>query len=275
MTTVKCEVCDVEILKSNLVRHQKSLNHIKKSQPKIKADPKPNTIIKREQSHRVVDSVLQQHPNINIEELTQKLEERYAPKTIEVYLRLGYFMRYSNLWDKKTLRKNSLFLKDYQDKIASLDDEKEFIEIDITRILKDEKIPILIRLYMHMPIRAQMYADLLLFDTKQADEFDQSYIDMSTKTLYIINGKSVDYDVVKLDNATKNILDNPFFDKYINKNISLYNNVKAFQRELQKYTNTNTFVIRKNYANQYTGSDKYASRILSHRLTTHRGYYQR
>lgn len=272
MDNVHCKDCGRDITYKNWARHVNSMAHKKSiASSRISKDPAKATIKQRENSEIVIDSIMKANPNIDIEGIFNIMKENYALATIENYLRLGYLRVYHDKLSKKELARAEVFMRDIKDSIADEQDAKERVKPYNTFEIIKTDIPDIVKLYIIMPLRSESFCKIKLWSTARSDDDEQNYINTTTHELFTYNNKTTAFEHIKLDIHTRNILKN--FTDMIDTNTQICSNSKNLQRLLDKYLNVNTYDVRRVYAIDYP-KHTYASRVLGHKITTHRGLYQ-
>jgi hypothetical protein len=266
MATKRCEICNKDIKVAGFKKHELTAIHQKNKASEIVELPENKNTL------RVVANGIKHFEHIEGFVEPQMLYDMLREKglkdsSIHTTISMGYLRQRGTTFTKAQVNKYIVFLKDLKGEFMSeaLDNNQD--ELPNLAELVNADIPGRIKLYVMMPLRAESWANTAI--TTEEEE-GKNTINPETGMVTLYNGKTSEYDKFSLpENIVEFIRARP--DMH---NKPLTSTTRTFNRELHKYTNSCSQLIRRAFAEQTKDKMK-ASRILQHSDSTHRGTYIR
>lgn len=263
---VHCEECNKDYLSTSIGSHRKTALHLSNVGKAIKEPTNENTAKIVNNGKKYFEDIKDYvEPQILYNLLK---EQNLADSTIELNIRMGYLRDRARDFTKKQVNTYNIFLRDLKDKIntEALDNNSDILPI-LENFKNNDMVPARIRLYLYLPFRVDSWANTTITDS---EEEGRNTINYKTGKVSLYNGKTSSHDEFMIDEETRNFL-TKHPELY---NESLTSTVRTFNRELHKYINSNSILIRRAFAEQ-TPNRIYGARVLQHSASTHRGLYIR
>lgn len=267
--TKYCEDCKKTFKIKSFPQHIKTERHKKKIET-IKEPVNKINYSKTNNALNEINIILKSGIHYgNVEGIYNELKKKYKDSTIELMLRIGLLKNYLHLFTPEEEDNVLLFISELKEKVMNdrPDVIKTYNDFDLTKLNDSEKI--IVKLYLMIPLRMNEFLLLVPVNSIDKNNINRSnnYIVLEDKLIYLFNTKVNKIARIKINDDIVNYVKNNFtigeriYNKHQN---SLF---KTFKK-----LNTNTYEIRRIFAQQNTGIQ--SKNILNHSYCTHVGIYK-